>query len=75
MDMSFQDHFQTCSYCNKGLASAKPTIRVKSVSSCDKRMKLIELGHLVRGIPTPTKAKGAQYSVMIKGLSLRNLVK
>jgi hypothetical protein len=35
---------------------AKPTVTVKSASSCDKRRKLIELGHLVRGIPIRTKA-------------------
>jgi hypothetical protein len=49
--MSYQDHFNTCPYCNKGLKS-KPTIRAKSASSYDKRRKLIELGHLVKGVQT-----------------------
>jgi hypothetical protein len=53
--MSYQDHYRTCSYCNKGLLSSKPTIWIKSASSTDKRRKLIELGHLVRGIPIKTK--------------------
>jgi hypothetical protein len=52
--MSYQDHYRTCSYCNKDLLS-KPAIRIKSASSCEKRKKLIELGHLVRGIPIKTK--------------------
>jgi hypothetical protein len=51
----YEDHLKSCSYCNKGLLS-KPTIRVvKSASSTDKRRKLIELGHLIRGIPIRTK--------------------
>jgi hypothetical protein len=64
MNMSYQDHFKVCSYCNKGLKS-KPTITVKSASSYDKRRKLIELGHMIKGIPTLTKGasyKGANYS-------------
>jgi hypothetical protein len=47
--MSFEDHFKTCPYCNIGLKS-KPTIRVKSVSSCEKekRRKLAQLGNIVK---------------------------
>jgi hypothetical protein len=46
----------TCSYCSR---NNKPTIRIKSASSCDKRKKLIELGHLIKGVPT--KTKGASF--------------
>jgi hypothetical protein len=56
--MSYQDHYRTCPYCNKGL-SLKPTIRVKSASSREKERKLIDLGNMVRGIQT--KTKGASY--------------
>jgi hypothetical protein len=58
MKMSFQDHFNSCPYCNKGLKS-KPTIRVKSASSCERRKKLVELGNMIKGIQT--KAKGASF--------------
>jgi hypothetical protein len=58
--MSFEDHFKTCPYCNKGLKS-KPTVTVKSASSADKRRKLIELGHMIRGIPINPKTKGTSY--------------
>jgi hypothetical protein len=51
--MSYQDHFNVCPYCNKGLAT-KPRITVKSAaSSCEKekqkRRKLVELGKIIRG--------------------------
>jgi hypothetical protein len=66
MEMSYQDHFKTCPYCNKGLVS-KPTITVKSASSADKRRKLIELGHLIRGIPVRTKgAYASKFDVNIE---------
>jgi len=54
--MLFQDHFKACPYCNKGLSSAKPTIRVKSASSCEKRRKLAELGNMIKGIKTSVKS-------------------
>jgi hypothetical protein len=47
--MSYQDHFRTCPYCNKGLLSSKPTVRVKSASSANIRRKLAALGGLVKG--------------------------
>jgi hypothetical protein len=62
--MSYQDHFKTCPYCNKGLASAKPAIRVKSASSCEKRKKLADLAAIITGrsygiIPLPTTETNA----------------
>jgi hypothetical protein len=65
--MSYQEHFKTCPYCNKDLASAKPTIRVKSACSVDKRRKLIDLGNMVRGIPV--KTKGASYESLMESRS------
>jgi hypothetical protein len=69
--MSYQDHFKTCSYCNKGLASvsSKPTIRVKSASSREKERKLIDLGNMIKGIQT--KAKGASAKVNLSQINLR----
>jgi hypothetical protein len=46
--MSFEDHYRICPYCNKGL-KAKPTVTVKSASSCDKRKKLAALGAMIKG--------------------------
>jgi hypothetical protein len=69
MDMSYQDHYRTCPYCNKGLASAKPTIRVKSAASCVKRKKLADLAAIITGrsygIPT-TETKAAS-NIRIQG--------
>jgi hypothetical protein len=56
---------KTCTYCNPGLLSKpKPTIRVKSASSCEKRRKLTELGAIIKGTSYPGvesvfRAKGA----------------
>jgi hypothetical protein len=58
--MSYLDHYRACPYCNKGL-KAKPTVRVKSASSADKRRKLTELGYMIKGIQTQTKTKGASF--------------
>jgi hypothetical protein len=72
MEMSYQDHYSQCPYCNKGLKS-KPTIRVKSASSCSnqkrKEKKLTELGAIIKGTSYPGvesifRAKGA--STMIE---------
>jgi hypothetical protein len=53
----YEDHYRTCSYCNKGLASAsKRTIRVKSASTREKRRKLVELGNMIKGINIRTKS-------------------
>jgi hypothetical protein len=73
--MSYQDHYRTCPYCNKGLVSTKPTIRVKSAaSSCEKekKRKLSELAALITGrsygIPTTeTKTKAAS-RIRIQGI-------
>jgi hypothetical protein len=50
--MSSEDHMKVCTYCNPGLLS-KPTIRIKSASSSDKRRKLTELGAIIRGTSYP----------------------
>jgi hypothetical protein len=70
--MSYQDHYRTCSYCQKSSENqklykahfsessskksfVKPTIRVKSASSHERERKLIELGHMIKGVQTTTK--------------------
>jgi hypothetical protein len=63
--MSFQDHYSQCPYCNKGLKS-KPTIRVKSASSCSKQKKLTELGAIIKGTSYP----GVESIFRAKGASL-----
>jgi uncharacterized protein YbbK (DUF523 family) len=75
MDMSYQDHYRTCPYCNKGLASPKPTIRIKSASSCEKRRKLVELGHLIKGTPTKTKGASSQPERQFKLKELGRLIR
>jgi hypothetical protein len=63
--MSYQDHFKTCRYCNKGLLS-KPTITVKSASSGDKRRKLAELGAMIKGV----KLESSSFQTKTKGASV-----
>ena len=64
--MSYEDHFKTCSYCNKGLQ--KPTISVKSASSYRKQKKLSELAAIIRSTSYPPisipifRTKGASES-------------
>jgi hypothetical protein len=78
--MSYQDHYRTCPYCNKGLPT-KPTIRVKSASSCVKRKKLADLAAIITGrsygIPTTeTKAASSRIQGPIeKTMKLRELGK
>src|SRR5262245_45315124 len=67
MKMSSEDHMKTCTYCNPSLlssAKSKPTIRVKSASSCEKRRKLSDLGAIIKGVSYPSvesifRTKGA----------------
>jgi hypothetical protein len=57
----YEDHLKSCSYCQGKDKEGKPTIRVKSASSADKRRKLTELGYMIKGIQTQTKTKGTSF--------------
>ena len=62
--MSFQDHLQSCDYCQKDigqkptirikLASSKPTIHIRSKPEYIRHKKLGELGSIIRGTSYPS---------------------
>ena len=77
--MSFQDHLETCSDCQK---RQKPTVRIKSASSYRRERKLSGLAALITGTSYPgvlfvgeKKAKTKAASSIDKRQKLKELAK
>jgi hypothetical protein len=66
----YEEHLKTREYCQKGSQTHKPTISVKSASSCGKYKKLVELSAIIKGtstgLETTSKTKGASVLGNIK---------